>query len=79
MGHPFSPEVDRLVQQHMATGHYASEDELLVEALRTLADERHELAAIQEGIDSLERGEQGLSLDEAFDAVRRKHNVSSQK
>ena len=79
MGHQFSSEVNRLVQQHMATGHYASEDDLLVEALHTLTDERRELAAIQEGIDSLERGEQGLSLDEAFDAVRRKHNVSSQE
>ena len=79
MGHQFSPEVERLVQQHMATGKYATEDELLVEALHTLAVERRELAAVQEGIDSLERGEQGLSLDEAFEAVRRKHNVSSQE
>jgi len=72
MGYAFAPDVKRLVDQRMATGQYASEDELLQEAL---AEESEELAAIQEAIDELEAGDPGVLLAEAFEAVRRRYGV----
>jgi Arc/MetJ-type ribon-helix-helix transcriptional regulator len=59
----------------MASGRYASEAELLREALRALAEGEQDLAAIEEAITELQAGDQGVPLDEAFDAVRAKHGV----
>ena len=75
VAYPFPPNVERLVKEHMGSGNYTSEDELLLEALESLRTEAEECAAIQEGINSLERGDPGLALDEAFDAVRARHKL----
>ncbi len=57
----FSVELERLVQQELASGKYGSENELLLEAVRLLAERdrrreqlRHE---IRVGRDQLDRGE----------------------
>lgn len=55
MTYPFPPEVRELIDSRMATGSYASEDELLKEALQTLPAE-DDLAAIREGLDLLIQG-----------------------
>ena len=70
MSYQFPPELDQLVKQQMAAGNFASEDELLLSALRALEDEQADWAAIEESLSTLERGEQGVSLDEAFDIIR---------
>jgi Arc/MetJ-type ribon-helix-helix transcriptional regulator len=57
----------------MASGRYTSEDELLLSALQLLEDNEEDLLAIQEGIDSLERGEEGVSLDDAFQKLYDKY------
>jgi len=62
----FSPELRQLVQEELATGEFASEDELLLQAVRLLADRnrrRQELRReLQVGRDQLDRGE-GIELD----------------
>jgi Arc/MetJ-type ribon-helix-helix transcriptional regulator len=75
MAYAFPPEVKRLVDQRMATGKYASEDDLLRDALEALSEESDELAAIQAGIDELDAGDPGAPLAEVFDAIRRQHGV----
>jgi len=76
MAYQFPPEVDDLIRKQMATGLYASEGQLLLDALRALETEKEEWLATKEGLDSLDQGEQGVSLQEAFDSVRAKHNIS---
>ena len=77
MNYDFPPEVDQLIRQQMATGQYDSEDQLLVDALNSLQSEREELSAIQASIESLDRGEPGYPLQEAFDILRQQHNIPS--
>jgi Arc/MetJ-type ribon-helix-helix transcriptional regulator len=60
MAYQFPPDVEKLLRDHMASGGYASEDEVLRDALRTLGEFVHSreevdeecrqtVAAIQEG------------------------------
>lgn len=72
MTEPLSPAVEQLIQAQMASGHYASEEELLLTALRALEESEAELSAVQAGLDSVDRGDAGVSLDEAFEKLRRK-------
>ena len=62
MRYQFPPGVDELVQKHLATGHYVSEDEVLRDALQTLDAERQKWAAIEEGLSTLDQGEKRVSL-----------------
>lgn len=76
MSYAFSPQLNRLIQQHMALGQYKSEDDLLVEAIHALDDLRNRHAHLQGEIrDRLKRAGQGHSnpLDrEAFKAEARR-------
>lgn len=54
----------------MATGRYASEDDLLREAFRALAEEESGLRVVQEAIDEWQAGDEGIDLRAAFDEVR---------
>jgi Arc/MetJ-type ribon-helix-helix transcriptional regulator len=74
MPYSFPPEVQRLVETRMASGKYASEDELLRDALEALAAESEELQAIQDAIAEWRGGDPGVSLGEAFDIVRHRGN-----
>jgi hypothetical protein len=55
-----SPEVNQLIAQELALGHYRSEEELLTEAVHLLTQRNalreREAAAIQEGIDDMQAG-----------------------
>lgn len=77
MASQLSPAVEQLIRDKMSTGRYASEDELLVEALQSLSEEEEEqdLRAIEEGLASLRRGEQGVTVEEAFDRLRQKYSL----
>lgn len=68
---PFSPAVEQLIRDKMASGRYGSEEELLVEALQSLDQNDDDLKAIEEGLASLDRGEEGVPLSEAFERLRR--------
>lgn len=76
MSYQFPPDIQDLVVQRMASGHYASEDELLLEALRSLSDEEEDLRAVQEAIDEWRAGDQGIPVDEAFDSIRKKYGIA---
>jgi len=56
MAYQFPPELDELVKRQLATGQYDSEDDVLIDALRSLQRQKEDLAAIQEGIDDMEAG-----------------------
>ncbi len=70
-----SESVQQLIQKKMASGKYDSEDELVREALESLDAEDEELHAIQDSLDDLDRGEEGLPLDEVFANLRAKHSI----
>jgi len=78
MSDSFSPELQQLVSQELATGRYNSENELLLEAVRVLAERdqrREELRQqIQVGRDQLDRGEyteyDEVSLRQYFDELQ---------
>lgn len=75
MAYQFPPRVEDLIKKQLEAGHYESEDEVLLAALQSLEVEQEDWAAVSEALESLERGEQGMSLEEAFEAVRRKHGL----
>jgi Arc/MetJ-type ribon-helix-helix transcriptional regulator len=67
MAYQFPPDVERLIREHMASGGYTSEDELLRDALQTLgefvhskeevdAEYRQTVAAVREGVADAEAG-----------------------
>ncbi len=71
----FSPAVEQLIRDKMATGRYGSEEELLFEALQSLDESEAELRAIEEGLASVDKGEPGVPVDEAFRRLREKHRI----
>ena len=76
MAYQFPPDVDELVKERMASGKYASEDELLREALQALSEAEEDLDAVREALTELEAGDEGVALDEAVESIRKKHEVS---
>jgi putative addiction module CopG family antidote len=73
MPYPFPPDLQELVLKQMASGRYASEDELLRRALRALAEEEQDLDAIRESLADWRAGDPGVPLADAFAAVRTKY------
>jgi len=51
-----SPDIWNEIQRQVATGMFASPDDVLREALAALRDREQEVIAIQEGIDDMEAG-----------------------
>ena len=66
MSDSFSPELQQLVRQELAYGGFASEDELLLEAVRLLHQREEDLrrfkAQLHDRLDRLDRGE-GIELE----------------
>ena len=56
MAYQFPPELDELVKRQLDTGQYDSENDVLLDALRSLQRQHDDLAAIQEGIEDMEVG-----------------------
>jgi putative addiction module CopG family antidote len=56
MAYQVPSDLDDEIQACLATGHYASADDVLRQALRALRWHDQEVAAIQEGIDDMEAG-----------------------
>ncbi len=75
-----SPELQQLVEHELATGNYGSENELLLEAVRLLADRDHRReqlrCELQIGRDQLDRGEyteyDERALRERFDQLKQR-------
>jgi putative addiction module CopG family antidote len=51
-----APDVWKEIQRQLASGSYATADEVLREALAALRSREQEVIAIQEGIDDMEAG-----------------------
>ena len=75
MHHEVPPDVDRQIRDRMATGHYASEGEVLREALRALESRDLEIAAVQAGIDDMEAG-RVRPFEEVDTEIRRQFGFS---
>ena len=72
MAYQFPPDVDKLLKERMHEGQYASEDDVLRDALKALARESADFAAIQAGINDMEAGR--FKPLEEFDAEFRSKN-----
>jgi Arc/MetJ-type ribon-helix-helix transcriptional regulator len=77
MAHEFSETIERLISERMASGKYASEDDLMLDALSSLIEDEEEIRAIQEALDAIDDGEQGVPLDIAFERVRERYRRES--
>lgn len=75
MSYRLSPALEQLVQERMASGRYESEEDLLRDALRALDEQDGDLAAIQEAIDGLEAGDEGIPAEVVFEELRAKYNI----
>lgn len=69
-----SPAVSQLIEQQLATGRFRNEDELLEVALQRLKDDGDDWPAIKVALATLDAGEVGLPLKEAFQEVRQRHS-----
>ena len=77
MPQQFSPDVEALIRQQMASGNFESPDQLFRVALEQLAVVDEDARSIQESIDLLDAGDAGVPLEEAFRRLREKHNVAA--
>ena len=70
MTYEIPAQLQSLIDQKMSTGQYASQDELLTEALHALDDYEAAVADIQEGIEDEAAGRM-RPLDEVLDSADR--------
>ncbi len=75
----FPASVSELIEKQLATGLYQSEDEVLEAALQRLDDELDDWPAVRMAIEALNAGDNGVSLDEAFQEVRRRHSLPNEE
>lgn len=73
--HEFSPSVAQLLRRHLDSGHYASEEDVLLAALNALETESRDQTAIEQALATLDAGDEGISLRDAFDEVRKRQPV----
>lgn len=73
MTYGFPRDSQELIRERMASGRHVTEDELFREALREEADD---LEAVRQAIDDWGAGDEGVPIDGAFDALRKKHRIS---
>jgi putative addiction module CopG family antidote len=69
-----SPELDRVLQEKLASGRYGSVEEVLAAAFRALNDEDETIAAVLEGNADFEAGRY-RSLEESDAEFRKKHGI----
>jgi Arc/MetJ-type ribon-helix-helix transcriptional regulator len=72
MANDISPGNELFIEQALLAGRFSTRAELLDAAVSLLRDEEETLAAIRDGLDSIERGE-GIELAEADAMLREKH------
>ena len=79
MSYCFPPELQQIVSQELATGNYASEDELLLEAVRLLRQREQDLRTFKANLEGrlhqLDQGEvieleDEAALREFFDDIQ---------
>ena len=75
MTHQLPPDIQQSVRTLMASGRYASEDDVLRDALRALNDEQDDVAAIDEALADLEQGDPGVGVRQVFQELRERHGI----
>ena len=60
------PDIQQAIDSHMATGKYATPEDVLRDAFRALQHEDEEVAAIQEAIDEWRQGVADGTVTETF-------------
>lgn len=70
MPYQLSADIERLVEDRIATGAYSNPDEVLRAALDALQQSDVCLVKIQEAVDEWRAGDEGLPLDEAFQLIQ---------
>lgn len=70
-------DVEERVQTRMATGRYASEDDVLRDALDTLDTLEADAREVQVAIDAVKEGDAPVPLDQAFDALRKRYDLAA--
>ncbi len=70
MPYQLSADIERIVEDRIATGAYSSPEEVLRAALEALQQSDAELAKIQEAVDEWQAGDEGLPLNEAFQLIQ---------
>jgi len=68
------PDLDRQVKNYVVTGQYRTEDEVMRDALRALADEQYVLDDIRQGLKDFEAG-RGRPLEDIDADLRKKYNI----
>ena len=70
MSYSFPPEIRQLIDQNMATGLYATEEDVVHAALHVLSDYHATVADIRQGMGDHQNG-RGVPLSEAIADIRR--------
>ena len=74
MSHDLSAEVKQLVAEKMASGKYASEDDLLFQALQTLSDYDDVIRDVELGVEDEQAG-RTIPLRDVDAQLRRKYSL----
>ena len=74
MSYQFPPDIDAFVKNQLASGRYASEDELVREAFEALRRQNEDVAAIQAGIEDEQAGRM-KPLAEVDAALRERNQI----
>ena len=73
------PELEPFVEQEFATGRYATREEILVQALRWMSEERKAtVVGIKEGLDDVAAG-RTRSVQDAFADFRKEFGITESK
>jgi Arc/MetJ-type ribon-helix-helix transcriptional regulator len=76
VAYQFPPDLDEQLKDRLATGQYASEEDVLREALRALKRQEDDVAAAREALADLEAGDRGKAFDEFVEDFRRARRIS---
>ena len=68
------PDLDRQVKHYLASGQYQSEEDVLRDALRALAEEQTVLDDIRQGLEDLDAW-RGRSLEDIDADIRKKYDI----
>jgi putative addiction module CopG family antidote len=69
------PDVQQNVTAWVATGRYASEEDVLRDALRALAEEQYDLDAVCQAIEEVDAGDAGIPVRQVFEELRNRHGI----
>ena len=76
MAFSFPPDLQEFVRERLASGKYASEEEILRDAFQALAEEEKDLDAVREALAEWQAGDPGVPLDDAIETIRTRHHES---